>query len=116
MKNLTLLDRIVQQRRERFEERRRELLAKVKKSLDRLKSEIEFEDAYIFGSILKPYRFSSDSDIDVCFVGLRVEDFFKAWATLTEYLPYDDIQIFRIEEIDFKDRVIKGGIRWSKKD
>lgn len=108
-----LLDEAIVKRRERLELQRRQLLKEVEDALDKLK--IDFDEAYIFGSLARPYQFLPHSDIDICFVGLDKRDFFKVWAELTRRLSYDNIQILRMEEIDFKEKILKEGILWKRK-
>lgn len=111
-----LLDKIIDKKRKEEELERKKLLEKVNCALEELRKKIKFDQAYIFGSITKPYRFIPTSDIDICFSGLDIRDFFRAWSFLSQYLAKDNIQIIRMEEIDFKDKILRSGIRWRKKD
>lgn len=111
-----LLDEVINKKRQMRELYRREFLEKVKDALNTLKDKINFDEAYIFGSLVKPYQYFAFSDIDICFSGLDKHNFFKAWAELTRELSYDNIQIIRIEEIDFKEKILKEAVRWRKKD
>jgi predicted nucleotidyltransferase len=43
--------------------------------------------AYLFGSILRPGAFRSDSDIDIAIEGGTAEDYFALWRDLQEALP-----------------------------
>jgi predicted nucleotidyltransferase len=43
--------------------------------------------AYLFGSILRPGAFRSDSDIEIAVEGGSAEDYFALWHALEEALP-----------------------------
>ncbi len=43
--------------------------------------------AYLFGSILQPGSFRSDSDIDIAIEGGTAEDYFALWHELADALP-----------------------------
>lgn len=43
--------------------------------------------AYLFGSILRPGAFGSDSDIDIAIEGGGAADYFTLWHELEEALP-----------------------------
>ena len=38
---------------------------KILTAIDKLSEEIAFKEAYLFGSVTKPFRFSERSDIDI---------------------------------------------------
>ncbi len=76
---------------------------------------ISFEQAYIFGSLAKPYRFFKDSDVDVAFLGLRDEDFFQAIAFLSRELDAN-VDVIQLEDHTLRDKVMREGIKWKKSD
>ena len=45
------------------------------------------KSAYLFGSILRPGAFRSDSDVDIAIEGGSAEDYFALWRDLEEALP-----------------------------
>ena len=51
------------------------------------------KSAYLFGSILRPGSFRSDSDIDLGIIGGSAEDYFALWHELTEALPEWNIDL-----------------------
>ncbi len=61
-----------------------QLIKKLFNTLDTLSREIPFKEAYLFGSIGKPYRFSKDSDVDIGFLGLKDEHFLRPCLSFQE--------------------------------
>ncbi len=110
-----LLDKTIEKRRKALEELRLKLIEKVCKVLDKLAMEIPFEEAYLFGSILKPGKFIKDSDIDIGFVGLKDIHFFRAMSFLSNELGVD-IDIVQLEGHRLADKVKKKGLKWTKGD
>ena len=47
------------------------ILKKLNYIIGRLYLEVPFNEAYIFGSVTKPYEFSENSDADIGFLGLK---------------------------------------------
>ncbi|SFM80829.1 nucleotidyltransferase family protein [Thermodesulforhabdus norvegica] len=110
-----LLDRALARAREEREQRRKGRLTAVFQALERLSRLIPFEEAYIFGSLTKPYRYFADSDVDIAFIGLRDEDFFRAMAFLSRELG-TEVDILQLEGHPLRDKVVKEGIRWKRSD
>ena len=109
-----LLDRATRARREANERKRLELLDVALLSLNRLSREVGFEVAYLFGSVTKPYHFSGSSDIDVGFIGLKDEDFFRAMAFLSHELG-TEVDIVQLESYRMTGKIKKEGIKWRRK-
>ncbi len=108
-----LWERALERRRARREQLRQELLHAVSDALAELSRQIVFTEAYIFGSLTRPERFSEESDIDIAFVGLRDEDFFKALAFLSDRLGRD-LDLVQLEKHPHKAQIIREGIPWTK--
>ncbi|MEW6525263.1 MAG: hypothetical protein AB1444_01190 [Spirochaetota bacterium] len=70
-----ILDTILIKKKEERERIRCELLHKIHSVLEELYAVISFQEAYIFGSITRPYSFYEYSDIDIGFIGLDDKDF-----------------------------------------
>jgi len=110
-----LLDRALVREREERERQRQQQIALVLKVLDALSQLISFEQAHIFGSLAKPYRFFEDSDVDIAFVGLKDEDFFQAIAFLSRELGRD-VDVIQLEGHSLRGKVMREGIEWKKND
>jgi hypothetical protein len=109
-----LLDQALARKRERREQKRKDFLETVFRTLEELSREIPFEEAYIFGSLAKPYRYSEGSDVDIAFLGLKDEDFFRAMAFLSDKLG-TDVDVLQLEGHRLRERILKEGIRWKRK-
>jgi len=108
-----LLDQAIAKERERREQRRQARLGAVFRALEELSRQVPFQEAYIFGSLAKPYRYFDESDIDVAFVGLRDEDFFRAIAFLSRELEAD-VDVLQLEGHPLREKIVKEGIRWTR--
>lgn len=76
-----------------------------------LRERFEFDSIYICGSILSD-RFSLRSDIDMVIKGLKMEDFFKAYAFLIKEGRYKvDLKPFEDLTEDFKKKILAGGLK-----
>lgn len=108
-----LLDRALTKARESRERGRQKRLAEVFQALGKLSEHLPFEEAYIFGSLAKPYRFLDDSDVDIAFVGLDDKDFFHAVAFLSRELDAE-VDLLQLEGHPLAERIVREGIRWRR--
>lgn len=115
MSTTYLLDKFIQYKKIQREELRLTTIDKVKGILKEMLGSIPFKEAYFFGTITKPYRFFEESDVDIAFIGLMDEDFFKASAYLSSRLG-KDVDIVQLEDHRWRDKIIKEGIRWMRQD
>ncbi len=91
------------------------LIEKILAVIGELSEKIDFEEAYLFGSVIKPFRFSERSDIDIGFVGLDDRHFFKVMSLISEEAGRD-VDIVQLEDHRLADKIKRGGIRWIRKD
>lgn len=110
-----ILDSVLEKKRIRKEKLRLKVISKIKYALNELFQEVQFKEAYIFGSVTKPNRFSEDSDIDIGFLGLKENDFFKALSILSRKLD-SSVDIIQLEDYKYRNGIEKIGIKWKKKD
>lgn len=110
-----LLDRYLNKIEQRKEEKRLELLQKILEGLNRISKEISFKKAYIFGSILKKKKFYYDSDVDIAVEGLNNENFFTFMSRISDLLGRE-VDVIQIETHRLKNKIIKEGLLWKKKD
>jgi len=74
-----------------------------------LREHYEFKALYICGSIVSG-KFGPHSDIDIVIRGLKVRDFFKAYALLIKESKYKiDLKPFEDLTKDFKKKVLTTG-------
>jgi predicted nucleotidyltransferase len=110
-----LLDEVIKKKREKKEELRLWVIAKTLAAIDRLSGEIAFDEAYLFGSVTKPFKFSERSDIDIGFIGLDNRHFFKVMSYISEEVGRD-VDIIQLEDYRLADKIKKGGVLWRRKD
>jgi len=110
-----LLDEVIERERDEREKLRFHLIEKLFDTLRKLQLEISFKEAYLFGSIAKPFKFSKDSDIDIGFVGLMDGDFFKAMSFISREIGRD-VDIIQLETHRLAEKIKKEGIKWIRKD
>jgi len=110
-----LLDKVIEKKRKKQEERRLWVIEKILTAIDELSEEIAFKEAYLFGSVTKSHRFSERSDLDIGFVGLDDRHFFKVMSYLSGEIGRD-VDIVQLEDHRLADKIKRGGIRWKRKD
>ena len=114
--NMTaLLDEVIEKKKKEREDLRLHVIAKILTAIERLSGEIAFGEAYLFGSVTKPFRFSERSDIDIGFIGLDNRHFFKVMSYISEEAGRD-VDIVQLEDHRLADKIKKGGILWKRKD
>lgn len=113
MSTTFLLDKILREKKEKRETARIEILEKVKGALYELSKTISFDKAYIFGSLIKSGHFFENSDIDIGFICLKDEDFFKASAFLSRSLKRN-VDIIQLERHRLKTKIMREGFLWTK--
>jgi predicted nucleotidyltransferase len=91
------------------------VMEKILTAIDRLSREIAFEEAYLFGSVTKPFRFSERSDIDIGFIGLDDRHYFRVMSYISEETGRN-VDIVQLEDHRLADKIKRGGIRWRRKD
>ena len=111
-----LLDAALAKKKQKREQFRKQLLALAMQTLDKLALEISFEQAYIFGSVSRPHGFNELSDLDVAFMGLKDEDFFKAMAFISREVGRDNVDVVQLEGHRLAEKVMREGIPWKRKD
>jgi uncharacterized protein len=99
-----LLDAALARRREDNEAQR---LATIKQAIYWLETEGEqygINQAYLFGSVARPYQFTRNSDVDVAVEQFNPEDFFVAMAALSETLERD-VDLVDLSKCHFAHRI-----------
>jgi predicted nucleotidyltransferase len=109
-----LLNVVQRARRIKRQAQREAVLKHMWELLPRLAARIQFEEAYVFGSVLNSKRFQEDSDVDVAFVGLQDEDFFPTMAWLSRELGRE-VDVIQLEGHRLSDKIRKEGLRWTRR-
>lgn len=110
---MTVLDRVIEERRREREYLRLNTLQICKEALKSLSERIEFEFAYIFGSIVKPYRFTEFSDVDIAIQGLDSSNFLYAASFLSDFIGFE-VDLVEFEKLKFKNKILSEGILWKR--
>jgi len=100
-----ILDEVLKRKKNEMEKKRKEMFRRVKEAV----RDLNFSEAYIFGSITKPYKWRDDSDIDIGFFGLSDEGWFNAFRKLSDRLERD-VDILHLEGHRLKEKIVKEGI------
>ena len=91
-----LIDQAINRKRNEDEARRLQCIERLFDILRNLSKSVFFEEAYIFGSVVKPHRYSELSDIDIGFTGLKDEDFFKTMSFISGQIGVE-VDIIQLE-------------------
>lgn len=110
---LEVIGNIYKRKKEERERLREACLAMVFNALATFLKEAYFEEAYIFGSVIRPFQFGQLSDIDIAFKGLDKDKLFYATAFFSRELGRD-VNIVPIEGVHFSEKIVREGIRWKK--
>ena len=108
--SIRLFQEIEEAKRIELEKIRTDLLDLTRQILTRMSPDIRAEEIYITGSLLVPFRFGKNSDIDIAVKGLPGEDYFPLLAHLEDLLPRT-VEIIDLEDCRFKDKIIEKGLR-----
>ena len=95
-------------RKEKEEINRKAMLELVIESLRQL-FEKKSVEIYLVGSVIKPYMFRPDSDIDVVLKGFK-GDRFEIWTQL-EAMIKRNVEIILFEYCPFQDHVLNSGYK-----
>ena len=110
---LEIIRKVYKKKAEEGERLRLKTIKDTFEAIQRLREEVPFQEAYLFGSVTETYQFGTSSDIDIAFKGLDRDRLFFAVSFLSRYLERD-VNVVHIEGIDFKDKILKEGMRWKK--
>ena len=108
--NTDVLDRALARKRREREALRVEVQARALKLLE--ESPVPLDEAILFGSVVRPGRFSVHSDVDVAVPDLEPRDFFALMGHLEEGLERE-IDLVPIDTCHFADSIRRTGLRWT---
>ena len=106
-----VLDRMRARRWQEREELRITVQAEVLRLLD--ESPVELDEAFLFGSVVRPGRFGAHSDVDVAVPDLEARDYFTLMGHLEEGLERE-IDLVPIDTCHFADTIRRTGLRWNR--
>lgn len=111
---LEIIKEIYKKKSDKQESLRLRTIKDVFKALGKLQKESPFEEAYLFGSLTKPRQFTEHSDVDIALKNLEKDKLFFAVGFLSSSLDRD-VNVVHIEDIRFRDKIIREGIKWKKR-
>ncbi|HAP32172.1 MAG TPA: hypothetical protein DCQ14_03855 [Firmicutes bacterium] len=82
-------------------------------ALEKLAQEVSFAEAYIFGSVIKPYRFGDASDLDIAFKELERDRLYTVISFLSDYLQRE-VNAVHMEDVHFQEKIVREGMRWKR--
>jgi len=102
-----LFQREEKKREEQEKERKRVL----QKAISILEKEFKGSDVeiYLVGSVLRPFSFSSQSDVDVVLKNYK-GDRFEFWVNLEKKIGRD-VEIISFETCQFQESILKDGLK-----
>lgn len=106
-----VLDRAIARKRREREALRLAVQARALQLLD--ESPVELDEAILFGSVVRPGRFSAHSDVDVAVPDLEARLYFALMGHLEEGLERD-INLVLIDICRFADTIRRTGLRWKR--
>ena len=103
----------LQKKTQEQERIRQEVLQSVYQALNQLSEEYSWDEAFIFGSVTRPGKFSDVSDIDIGIQGLNRFLLYQFVGKISMLLDRD-VDVVRLEECRFAEKIMNRGIRWTK--
>lgn len=94
------------------EEIRKQVLLQVDAALDTLAGSYSWDEAYMFGSLIKEGKFSNRSDVDIAIKGLNKFKHFAFVGDISALLGRG-VDVIMLEDCHFRNSIISGGIKWS---
>ena len=107
------LDEAIARRRQTLEQKRQTTLEKVKQWLTANGHKYGIEQAYLFGSLIRPHRFTQQSDVDLAVESIKPEDLFMAMTALAEAVGRD-VDLVELVKCPFAHRIRQEGVLWTK--
>ena len=96
------------------EKMRIEVLRQVEYALCRLEKKYQWDEAYLFGSIVQEGRFGRNSDIDIALLGLKKFDYYEFIGEISDLLN-KRVDVVLLEECHFAQFIEEKGLKWNRK-
>ncbi|MGH2416418.1 MAG: nucleotidyltransferase family protein [Microcystaceae cyanobacterium] len=111
--NMEILEQAIAHRCYTQEQERQKILAQVYHWLDTVGSQHGINQAYIFGSLTRPGRFTETSDVDIAVVGKLPEERFTLMSLLAATLGRE-VDLIELDQCHFAQRIRQRGLLWTK--
>jgi predicted nucleotidyltransferase len=109
----SVLDEALARRHAAYEQARQILLAEVQRLLDDLGPRYGIQQAYVFGSLVTPGRFTPESDVDIAVEQIDPVRFFEAMGKFSMLLERD-VDLIELSKCHFAHLIREKGILWEK--
>ena len=90
------------------------VLRQVEDALSSLEKKYQWDEAYLFGSIVLEGRFRRNSDIDIAVMGLKKNDYYEFVGEISDLLN-KSVDVVLLEECHFAESIKEKGIKWNPK-
>ena len=110
--NTDTLDRILKEQATRNENQRQQVLKSVQQWLDDHGPTYGVKQAYIFGSLIRPYQFQPHSDIDIAVEQVDVEGMFLMISFMMTDMNRD-VDVIELKKCHFADKIREAGLLWT---
>jgi predicted nucleotidyltransferase len=110
----SILDQALAEEQEQRERERKALLKRTRQALAILAPQFGIEHAYLFGSLLQPNRFRTDSDIDIAVEQIAPEHLGRAISVLMTMLGRE-VDLVDLTRCPFAERIRRDGLLWTKR-
>lgn len=108
-----LLDAAQARRRVDDEAQRMETMERIIQWLETEGVQYGMDEAFIFGSVIRPYHFTERSDVDIAVEQMEVEAFFAAMGALSEAVERD-VDLVELLKCPFAHRIRQQGVKWRR--
>ena len=108
-----ILDKVLIEQKEALERERQKILNQVQHWLQINSKKYGIEQAYIFGSLIRPNRFTEESDVDLAVESIEPEHMFVAMTALVEATARE-VDLVELSKCPFAHRIRQEGILWTK--
>ncbi len=105
-----LLNEIEEQKLNDLEKKRQKILKRCITGLKEYFMPLHVKSLYITGSLVVPFKFRSQSDIDIAVEGLPAEVYFRAIFELGELLSRN-VEIIELENCSFAENIRANGLK-----
>ena len=103
-----LLDKVLIERKQALEAERQLTFKQVKQWLEASGKRYGIEQAYIFGSLIRPHRFMQKSDVDLAVESIEPQHMFMAMTALAEALGRE-VDLVELCKCPFAHRIRQEG-------
>lgn len=108
-----ILDDWIAERRTKLEQERQATFAKVLQWLEEFGHTYGIHQAYLFGSVIRPGKFTEASDIDIAIDEVNPEDFFNLISLLSTELGRE-VDLIELKKCHFAHRIRQQEVLWKK--